>query len=128
VIVGLGIDVCDIARVRKSIERHGARFLDRVLTPEEREYCAKMRDPAVPFAARFAAKEAAIKAMGGAPSGMRWQDMEVLPAQNCPPQLVLRNAGAARLREMGGTHVHLSLTHDGGVAAAVVVLEGRAEA
>lgn len=124
-IVGLGIDVCEIARVRRSIERYGTRFLDRVLTLEEREYCTRMRDPAVPFAARFAAKEAMIKALGGAPAGMRWQDMEVLPAQSCPPRLVVRNAGAEAMARMGATHVHLSLTHDGGVAAAVVVLEGQ---
>ncbi len=125
-IVGLGIDVCEIARVRRSIARYGERFLLRVLTEDETAYCLRMRDPATPFAARFAAKEAAIKAFGGAPAGMRWQDLEVLPADRCPPRLVIRAAGAEAMARMGATHVHLTLTHDGGVAAAVVILEGRA--
>ena len=121
-IVGLGLDVCDIERMRKNLARHGAAFMDKVLTAEERAYCERRRDPAVPFAGRFAAKEAAIKALG-APDGLRWTDMVILPAQDAPPQLLLRRVGARAARNLGATRSLLTITHDGGVAAAVVILE-----
>lgn len=121
-IVGLGLDVCEIARVRRSLERHGPRFMDKVLTPDERAYCERRRDPAVPFAGRFAAKEAAIKALG-APEGLRWHDMIIVPAEGCPPSLMLRGAGADAAARLGVARTHLTITHDGGVAAAVVILE-----
>jgi holo-[acyl-carrier protein] synthase len=122
VIVGLGLDVCDIERMRKNLARHGAAFMDKVLTPEERAYCERRRDPAVPFAGRFAAKEAAIKALGS-PDGLRWTDMVILPADNAPPQLLLRRVGAQTARRLGATRSLLTITHDAGVAAAVVILE-----
>ncbi|MCC6877591.1 MAG: holo-ACP synthase [Sandaracinaceae bacterium] len=121
-IVGLGLDVCDIDRMRRNLERHGAAFMDKVLTPEERAYCERRRDPAVPFAGRFAAKEAAIKALG-APDGLRFSDMVILPADNAPPKLLLRRVGAQAARALGATRSLLTITHDGGVAAAVVLLE-----
>jgi holo-[acyl-carrier protein] synthase len=121
-IVGLGLDVCDVARIRRSLERHGPRFMDRVLTAEERAYCEKRRDPAVPFAGRFAAKEAAIKALG-APAGLRWHDMVIAPAEGGPPGLMLQGVGADMAKRMGVVRTHLTITHDGGVAAAVVILE-----
>jgi holo-[acyl-carrier protein] synthase len=122
VIVGLGLDVCEIARVRQSLERHGPQFMDKVLTPEERAYCEKRRDPAVPLAGRFAAKEATIKALG-APPGLRWHDMIILPAEDGPPSLSLHGVGADRAHSLGVVRSHLTITHDGGVAAAVVILE-----
>lgn len=122
-IVGLGLDVCEVARLRRALERHGARFMDRVLTAEERAYCEKRRDPAVPFAGRFAAKEAAIKALG-APAGLRWHDMLVMPAEGGPPALTLRGVGAEAAARLGASRTHLTITHDGGIAAAVVILEG----
>jgi holo-[acyl-carrier protein] synthase len=121
-IVGLGLDICDIARVRRSIERHGERFMRKVLTPDEYDLVCGRGDPAVAFAGRFAAKEATIKALGS-PEGLRWYDMEVLPARPRPPQLLLRGVGAAAAAALGVTRTHLTITHDAGVAAAVVVLE-----
>ncbi|MFW5875347.1 MAG: holo-ACP synthase [Myxococcota bacterium] len=121
-IVGLGLDVCEIARVRRSLERQGKAFMDRVMTPEERAYCERHGDPAVPFAGRFAAKEATIKALGS-PKGLRWHDMVVLPAEGCPPGLELHGAGAEAARRFGAVRTHLTITHDGGIAAAVVILE-----
>jgi holo-[acyl-carrier protein] synthase len=121
-IVGLGLDVCEIARVRRSLERHGAPFMDKVLTAEERAYCEKRRDPAVPLAGRFAAKEATIKALG-APEGLRWHDMVIVPAEGGPPGLALHGVGAATAERLGVVRSHLTITHDGGVAAAVVILE-----
>jgi holo-[acyl-carrier protein] synthase len=121
-IIGLGLDICEIARIRHNLRRYGARFMDRVLTPQERAYCEKRRDAAVPFAARFAAKEAAIKALG-APTGLKWSDMEIAPAEGGPPRLILRGTGAQAASRLGVTRSFLTITHDAGVAAAVVILE-----
>lgn len=121
-IVGLGIDVCAIDRVRQSLARHDRRFAERVLTPEELAYCERHRDPAISFAGRFAAKEAMIKALGG-PATLRFHDMVVLPAESGPPRFDLRGTAADAAARLGATRVHLSITHDGGVAAAVVILE-----
>ncbi len=120
-IVGLGIDVCSVARVRRSLRRFGPRFMRRVLTEAEFAYCAAHRDPAEPFAARFAAKEATLKALG-VPSGLRWQQMEVVRSERGAPSLHLHEAAAEAAEALGARSAHLSLTHDAGVAAAVVVL------
>lgn len=122
VIVGLGIDLCDVSRVRRSVERHGERFLRKVLAPAELSYCLARPDVPLCFAGRFAAKEAAVKALG-APEGLRWHDMEVEPARGAPPRLVLRRLAAEHASRMGVARTHLTITHDAGVAAAVVILE-----
>jgi holo-[acyl-carrier protein] synthase len=127
VILGLGIDVVDIARVARILEgspARAARFVERCFTPAERAYCEGARDRAARFAARFAAKEAASKALG-APAGIAWHDVEVVRAGGAPA-LVLRGAAAEAARRMGVSATLVSLTHDGGVAAAAVVLEGGA--
>jgi holo-[acyl-carrier protein] synthase len=121
-IVGLGLDICDIERVRNNLKRYGARFMDKVLTPEERAYCERHRDAAISFAARFAAKEAAIKALG-APKGLKWSDLEVAPAEGGPPRLILKGVGATSAERLGVRRSFLTITHDAGVAAAVVILE-----
>lgn len=121
-IVGLGLDVCDIDRMRKNLERYGHAFMDKVMTPAERAYCERRRDPAVPFAGRFAAKEAIIKALG-APDGLRWTDMVILPAEGAPPRIGLRRVGIEGAHRLGATRALLTITHDAGVAAAVVILE-----
>lgn len=126
-IVGLGLDVCDIERMRKNLDKHGHAFMDKVLTEEEKAYCARKRDPAVPFAGRWAAKEAAIKALG-APPGLRYTDMVIEPAcDHAPPRLVLFGVGASHAASLGVTRTHLTITHDADVAAAVVILEATAE-
>lgn len=126
-IVGLGLDVCDIERMRKNLDKHGPSFMDKVLTDEEKAYCVRKRDPAVPFAGRWAAKEAAIKALG-APQGLRYTDMVIEPASDhAPPRLVLSGVGASHAAKLGVTRTHLTITHDAGVAAAVVILEASAE-
>ncbi len=122
-IVGLGIDVCSVERVRRSLRRFGPRFMRRILTAEEFAYCVAWRDPAEPFAARFAAKEAALKALG-VPRGLKWQQMQVLRSERGAPSLHLSGAAAEAAEAMGVHRALLSLTHDAGVAAAVVVLEG----
>lgn len=120
-IVALGIDVVAVDRIRRMVApeagARGARFRERCFTEQERAYCDARRDPAPHYAARFAAKEAAMKALGAA----RFTDFEVTRGDGAP-RLRLHGA-AARAQARTGGRVHLSLTHDAGVAAAVVVVE-----
>ena len=121
-IAGLGIDVVEVARIARVLASPSAeRFVARVFTVRESAYCAARRDRAVHYAARFAAKEAASKALG-VPDAIRFHDVEVV-RQDGAPRLVLAGAAERAARALGVTRVHLSLTHDGGVAAAAVVLE-----
>jgi holo-[acyl-carrier protein] synthase len=123
-IKGIGIDLVDLERLRQVLARHGARFVDRVLTAAERDFCHAHRDPVPHIAARFAAKEAALKALGtGLASGIRWADLEVERGTDGAPSLLLRGAAERLARERGVRTAHLSLTHDRATAAAVVVLE-----
>jgi holo-[acyl-carrier protein] synthase len=125
VIVGLGLDLVEIGRVARLLDGPPAlaeRFLARCFTAAERGYCEARRDRAGRYAARFAAKEAAVKALG-APPGVRWLDLEVARGDGAPGLRLSGEAAAAAAR-LGVTRVHLALTHDGGVAAATVVLEG----
>lgn len=123
-IVGLGMDVVDVARIRRILEGppdHRERFLARCFTAAERAYCDPARDRAARYAARFAAKEAASKALG-APAGISWHDVEVTREKG-PPTLVLRGVAADAAARARATRVYVTLTHDAGVAAATVVLE-----
>ncbi|HEX9398588.1 MAG TPA: holo-ACP synthase [Anaeromyxobacter sp.] len=124
-IVGLGIDVVEIARFQRILDGppgRAERFLGRCFTAPERTFCDAVRDRAARYAARFAAKEAASKALG-APAGIGWHDVEVLREEGAP-SLALRGEAAAAQARLGARRALLSLTHDAGVAAAVVVLEG----
>jgi holo-[acyl-carrier protein] synthase len=126
VIVGLGMDVVEIARIRRILEGPPARaerFLARCFTVGERAYCDGSRDRAARYAARFAAKEAAAKALS-TPAGMGWHDAEVVRGRGAP-SLELRGAAGDAARALGVSRSLLTLTHDGGVAAATVVLEGK---
>jgi len=114
-VIGVGIDVCDIARFEASLARTPG-LLQRLFTPHEAD-----RPPAS-LAARFAAKEALAKALG-APVGMAWHDAEVVSEESGRPRFDLRGTVLARAAELGATSVHLSLSHDAGIASAVVVLE-----
>ncbi len=118
-IVGVGIDVVDIARFGEAL-RATPRLRDRLFTP------AEQRLPLASLAARFAVKEAVAKALG-APVGLRWTDAEVDPAGGRRPRLAVRGSVAARAGELGVTRWHVSLSHDAGIASAVVIAEGRAE-
>jgi holo-[acyl-carrier protein] synthase len=116
VIVGVGIDVCDIERFGASLARTpGLR--DRLFTP------AEAGRPLASLAARFAAKEALAKALG-APVGLAWHDAEVVNESSGRPLLEMRGSVLARATELGVVSVHVSLSHDAGIASAVVVLEG----
>ncbi len=124
-ILGLGLDLVDIARVAGILDGpppRVERFLARVFTAAERAYCDRMVDRPTRYAARFAAKEAALKALG-VPAGLRFTELEVVREEGAP-RLALSGRAAEAARALGVTRLHLSITHDGGTAAAVVVAEG----
>lgn len=123
-IVGLGIDIASIDRIRAVLDRHGDRFWERVLTPKERELLGRRRDRALTLAGRWAAKEAAIKALRGKP-GYLYQQLEILRARGDAPRIAFFGLAAEAAAELGVVQAHVSITHDAGVAAAVVVLEGK---
>jgi holo-[acyl-carrier protein] synthase len=121
-IIGVGIDATEISRIADSIERWGDRFVNRVFTPGEIAYCRRKRDSASSFAARFAAKEAAMKALGtGHSRGVFWTGIEVV-RRHGPPLLAFHGGAAARFAQMGGTGSLLTLTHSGELAIAHVLL------
>ena len=116
--VEVGIDVIEIERIRRTLERHGERFLQRIYSPRERErYGTRVQE----LAARFAAKEATMKALGTGIRGIRWRDIEVLPNHRGKPILVLHETAQRRARLLGFTHFAVSLTHSRGDALAIVV-------
>jgi len=121
---GIGVDLVHLPRMRETIDRWQDRFLRRVFTDDEIAYCRARRDPVPHFAARFAAKEAGLKALGtGLRLGIRWRDLEVRRERGQAPVLVLRG----RSREIGrakggGDQLLLALTHDGDYAMAQAIL------
>jgi holo-[acyl-carrier protein] synthase len=121
-IIGSGIDATEIARIGEAIERYGDRFVQRVFTEEEIAYCRLRRDAVSSFAARFAAKEAAMKALGtGHSRGVFWRGIEVF-RRGGPPQLRFQDGAAARFASMGATGSVLTLTHSRDLAIAHVLL------
>ncbi len=125
-IVGLGMDLVERERIARAVERFGERFFDRILTPAERAAAPTASGPLILYtAARFAAKEAASKALGtGFALGIGPRDIETLTLPSGRPQLRLGGAAAQRARELGVASLHVSLSHERGMACAVVVLEG----
>jgi holo-[acyl-carrier protein] synthase len=125
VIVGVGVDLVRIARIRQAMERWQDRFLARVFTPEEVAYARRRHDPAEHLAARFAAKEATLKALGtGLSMGVRWREMEVRRERGGPPRMHLSGRTAEVGLARGVRSLHVSLTHDGDYAMAQVLAEG----
>ena len=123
-IVGSGIDLTEIPRIQHSVDRYGARFLNRVYTAREQEYCLRKRNAAESLAARFAAKEAGAKALGtGISMGVNWLEIEVVREPGGRPTLRFHGRAAERAEEMGVRHAALSLTHTSTLAMASVVLE-----
>jgi holo-[acyl-carrier protein] synthase len=125
-IVGIGLDLVDIARVERLLADRGERATNKLFTPEEARYATSRAHPARHFAARFAAKEAAYKALAGneLARGIGWRDLEVLRDDSSgQPRLVLHGRAFERAAELGVTRVHVTLTHSHETAAAVVVLE-----
>jgi holo-[acyl-carrier protein] synthase len=121
-IIGLGFDATDIPRVREVFGRHGDRFLRRVFTDEEIAYCTRQRDPVPSLAARFAAKEAAMKALGtGHSRGVLWRDIEVY-RRGGPPQLRLSGGALRRFESLRAVRSLLTITHAETLAMAQVLL------
>ena len=122
---GIGVDLALIPRLRDVVERWDERFLRRVFTDEEIAYCRRRRDPIPHFAARFAAKEATLKALGtGLRMGVKWREMEVRRERGQAPTMVLSGRCRAIALAKGAGHVLLSLTHDGDYAMAQAMLVG----
>lgn len=122
---GIGIDICKVDRIAESLARFGERMEKRLFTADELAYCRGFKDPMPHLAARFAAKEAASKALGtGIAAGVGWTQIEVVQPGGRVPRLVFTGVAAQRFASMGATSSHLTLSHDGGLAAACVVLEG----
>ena len=123
-ILGIGIDIIEVARIQSSYEKFGERFLKRILHPNEIAYCLSHKSPAPFLAARFAAKEAISKAFGtGIGSQLGWQDMEVVRRESGEPYVVLHGDGSKLLEQRGGRVVLISLSHTQQHAAAVAILE-----
>lgn len=123
-ILGLGFDATDIPRVADVFDRYGERFLRRIFTEGEITYCTRRRDPVPHLAGRFAAKEAAMKALGtGHSRGVLWKDIEVVRAGG-PPQLRLHGEAARRAASMGVRGSLVTITHSEALAMAQVLLIG----
>jgi holo-[acyl-carrier protein] synthase len=127
-IFGIGLDLVDITRVQENLQRFGEKFEDKMFTPHEREYCRGKVKPAIHYAARFAAKEAFVKALGsGMAHGITWHDIEILSKNGWKPRLNISGRAAELVAERGVGMMHITLSHAENHAAAMVVLEKAAE-
>ena len=124
-ILGTGVDIAEVPRIRESIERFGERFLRRIYTDGEIQYCEAKATRFESYAARFAAKEAGMKALGtGWNHGVRWRDIEVVRPKGQRPTIQFHGQAAAIAERLGTKNVALSLTHTTEEALAHVILEG----
>jgi len=125
-LLGIGIDVVEVDRVKASLDEFGERFVQRIFTPVEREYCEKQKKPELHYAARFAAKEAVAKAFGtGIGKEIGWLDMEIIRRETGEPEVQLSGGGASYAETRGAVEVKVSLTHAKHYAAANAVVMGR---
>jgi holo-[acyl-carrier protein] synthase len=123
-IAGVGVDLSQVERFRRFLEAGNQGLIDRIFTSGEQAYCLPKRDPAPHLAARFAVKEAFLKALGlGLREGISWRDMEVVRDELGKPSLGVSGRAAAILAERGIASIHLSYSHDGDYAYATVILE-----
>jgi holo-[acyl-carrier protein] synthase len=124
VIVGLGLDIAEVDRIADALTRHGAAMLERLYTPREVAYCESHKQKFERYAARFAAKEAAMKALGtGWTHGVRWRDIEVANTRAGKPTLQLEGAARQIADSMGVKNISVSITHSGNLAIAQVIFE-----
>ena len=123
-IKGLGVDTIELERIERVYREYNPRFIDRVYSTEEKEYALRFKDPVPRLAARFAAKEACMKALGtGWNLGVRWRDISVVNNRMGKPELVLSGNAKDFFKRMGADHIHLSITHSRKYATAVVIFE-----
>jgi holo-[acyl-carrier protein] synthase len=124
-ILGVGIDLVEVGRIRDSLERLGERFARRILCPAEYDYCFSHSDPSIHVAARFAAKEAVSKAFGtGIGTELGWLDIEVVRLASGGTQVHLQGDGVQLMERRSAKIIHLNLTHTAQYASAVAILEG----
>lgn len=124
-ILGTGIDLIEVARIESAYQRHGERFIQRILRPSEIEYCLTHKRPGPFLAARFAAKEAISKAFGTGICGqLTWQDMEVCRKPSGEPYVVLHDQALELMKQRGARAIHLTLSHTEFHATAMAILEG----
>ncbi len=125
-IVGIGVDIIEISRIEKSLGQYGGRFRDRVFTPGEIAYCELYHRKGERYAARFAAKEAARKAIGAATPvrALSWHDVEIISSTEGAPQLEFHGRASVLIDQLKVTRFHVSLSHADDHAIAFVVLEG----
>ena len=124
-ILGVGIDIIEVTRIKASFEKFGARFVNRILLSDEIAYCLSHKNPAPFLAARFAAKEAISKAFGtGIGAQLGWQDMEIRRKKSGEPFVVLHGKGKELFASRGAKQLLVSLSHTQNYAAATAVLEG----
>jgi len=124
VIVGIGIDLAEVDRIREAIERHGQRFIQRIYTEKEIAYVERKANKFERYAARFAAKEAGMKAVGtGWKRGVRWRDFEVTNLPSGRPTLQLHGEAAKFAENLGVRNIALSITHTAAQGMAIVILE-----
>ena len=121
-IVGLGLDVCEIDRIESMLQRWGTRFTEKIFTERERAYSLSKVQAAQHLAARFAVKEATLKALG-VPKGLSWKEMEVVGGGRQKPELVLTGVARQAADALGIERFHLTISHAGGMAVAVVIAE-----
>jgi len=123
-IVGTGVDIVETPRIQRALKRHGERFARRLYTPQEIGYCERFKNKAERYAARFAAKEAAFKALGtGWGEGLRWLEVEVTHRSSGKPELVLSGRAQQLARELGVTRSAVSISHADRYVVAQVILE-----
>ena len=121
-VVGIGVDICDVGRMRRALERHPT-FARRVFTEEERSYCEERAAPAECYAGRFAVREAVIKALGGY-AGRKWRDVSVSRGQSGAPAVRLTGGAKVRADALGVRDVFVSFAHERDAAVAFVVAVG----
>jgi len=124
-IVGIGVDIVEVPRIRRAVERYGDRFVGRIFTDQESRYCRRCSHPEQRFATRFAAKEAALKALGaGWSGGVRFLDVEVSNNHLGAPKITLAGKALEMSRKLKVNRMHVSLSHHHEFAVAQVILEG----
>lgn len=126
-IIGIGIDIVSVKRIKEAETRWGQRFLKRVFTEDELKYSFKHKSPHIHLAARFASKEAMTKSFGtGLSNGIKWRDIEVVNKDSGKPEIVLHGRFKEIAESIGVRNIHISMAHDDGYAVAQVVIEGGA--
>ena len=123
-IFGIGVDIVQISRIASIRNRWGDRFLQRVFTKQEIKYCFLRKNPSPHLAARFAAKEAFLKALGtGYAQGVRWKDIEIIRNSSARPKVELHSRTKTLCQSHGINRIHLSMSHDGDYGLGQVILE-----